>query len=188
MYTAIIIIKILMHVLQPKLYRSINAVIYYYFPTPGMNENYVLCQQQYVLSRKYCWSYKSIFIHLNPMCWNNSVKMQIPMRAQSDYILHETPWNAPTGTPWATTSSHRSGPTNRRINELEYIFIGKQQFDAFTPLIHSAHTHTHTHTHTHKWTIEQRPFVDLYETTGWIIDQHQNPLASTNLCKQPIVL
>ena len=47
MYTAIIIIKILMHVLQPKLYRSINAVMYYYFPTPGMNENYVLCQQQY---------------------------------------------------------------------------------------------------------------------------------------------
>ena len=54
MYEAIIIIKILMQVLLPKLHRDIDAAMYYCFPFPDVSEIYVSCKQQYVLSRKYC--------------------------------------------------------------------------------------------------------------------------------------
>ena len=64
-----------MQVLWPKSHRSINAGMPYYFPSPGMNEIFVLCKQQYPLTRKYCWAYKSVSSHLKLMCCNNSLKM-----------------------------------------------------------------------------------------------------------------
>ena len=51
MYEAIIIIKILMQFLQPKLHRSINAIMIYYFPSPIMNKIYVLFKQICVLCK-----------------------------------------------------------------------------------------------------------------------------------------
>ena len=48
-YETIIIITIFRQVLQPKSHRSTKAVVNYYFPSPGMNEFYVISKQQYVL-------------------------------------------------------------------------------------------------------------------------------------------
>ena len=59
-YEAIIITKILMHFCSQK---CINAIMLYYFPSPGMKAIYVLCKQQYVMCRKYCRVYESIAIH-----------------------------------------------------------------------------------------------------------------------------
>ena len=42
---------------------------------PDKNEIYVERKQQYVLSRKYRWAYKSNFIHLQPIGRNKSMKM-----------------------------------------------------------------------------------------------------------------
>ena len=38
MYEVLTIIKILIQVLQPQIHKGINATMYYYFPSPGINE------------------------------------------------------------------------------------------------------------------------------------------------------
>ena len=65
MYEAIIIKEILMHFCSQK---GINAGMLYYFLPPVMKAIYVLCKQQYVLSRKYRWACKSITIHPKTEC------------------------------------------------------------------------------------------------------------------------
>ena len=51
--------KILMQFLKPKTHRGIYAVMFFYFPSPGMRAVYVLCKQQYILYRKHRWAYKA---------------------------------------------------------------------------------------------------------------------------------